>query len=70
MGMLQIKIAKMKTSRGDLIDHPKTQALEISRTITSESFEVIWLNKEAHTKDALAIGGDEGRNSLRKTTGS
>ena len=28
-------------------------------------FEVIWSSDEAHTVDALAVRGDEGRGSLR-----
>ena len=30
---------------------------------------VIWSSDEAHTVDALAVGGDEGRCSLRKAAG-
>lgn len=36
----------------------------------SACFEVIWSSDEAHMVDALAVGGDEGRSSLRKATGS
>ncbi len=31
---------------------------------------VIWSSEKAHTVDALAVRGDEGRGSLRKGTGS
>ena len=30
----------------------------------------IWSSDEAHMVDALAVGGDEGRGSLRKASGS
>ena len=30
-----------------------------------EHFEVIWSSELAHTVDALAVEGDEGRDSLR-----
>jgi hypothetical protein len=33
-------------------------------------FEVIWSSEQAHTVDALAVSGDEGRGSLRKASGS
>lgn len=33
-------------------------------------FGVIWSSEEAHTVDALAVGGEEGRGSLRKASGS
>jgi len=33
-------------------------------------FGVIWSSDEAQTVDALAVGGDEGRGSLRKASGS
>ena len=36
----------------------------------SACFEVIWSSDEAHMVDALAVGGDEGRGSLRKASGS
>ena len=32
-------------------------------------FGVIWSSNEAHTVDALAATGDEGRDSLRKASG-
>ena len=36
----------------------------------TRSFGVIWSSDEAHTVDALAATGDEGRGSLRKASGS
>ncbi len=34
--------------------------------MTPRQLGVIWSSEEAHMVDALAVGGDEGRGSLRK----
>ena len=38
--------------------------------VISRRLEVIWSSDQAHTVDALAVRGDEGRGSLRKVPGS
>ena len=47
----------------------------ISRTVRDTTYlprrlGVIWSSEQAHTVDALAVRGDEGRGSLRKVSGS
>ena len=41
-----------------------SHVIEISRVFL-RLFEVIWSSEKAHTVDALAARGDEGRGSLR-----
>jgi hypothetical protein len=49
----------------------KIQVLGLGvRHVISRVFEVIWSSDQAHTVDALAVRGDEGRGSLRKVPGS
>ena len=49
---------------------PEVIVVEFERRVTLRQLGVIWSSEQAHTVDALAVRGDEGRGSLRKAPGS
>ena len=60
----------MKASFECVVEASKRDLRFEDRFRMRRRFEVIWSSEQAHTVDALAVSGDEGRGSLRKASGS